>query len=248
MKLRIMTIASVFSIAVCGHSIATAAEPHGTVVNPLRSPNRGLLFGNALNGMPAPPADVAEPHRSPPGLWRNPSFLQTPEMPPRSGAEVAPGNALPPAAASGPEASQPSRTLIQRLRERRLAQLEKQAQRLRELAQQEGTRPTDGQGNDNPNGPVNADIQIDLGGPLDESASPHANPAPLNASRSLDDTPLIGPYPDSEPPTGTAAPDLNPPADPPIDVQIELPDDPVPAQPKPPIQARLRTWWSSTTR
>jgi hypothetical protein len=138
--------------------------------------------------------------------------------------------------------------LIQRIRERRLAQLEKQAQRLRELSQQEGPRPADARNGVNPNGPENPDLQIDIGLPLDAPDPANANPPPSDASSAPRETHPAWSPDRPTPPAEARPPELNPPADPPIDIQIDLPADLEPPQPKPAIQARLRNWWSPTAR
>jgi len=150
--------------------------------------------------------------------------------------------------AAQPPAAQPPRTLIQRIRDRRLAQLEKQAQRLREMSQQEGQRPADARNHVNPNGPENPDLQIDLGLPLDALDPANASPPPYDAFSAPRETHPVWSPDRPAPPAEPRPPELNPPADPPIDIQIDLPADLEPPQPKPAIQARVRNWWSPTTR
>jgi hypothetical protein len=138
--------------------------------------------------------------------------------------------------------------LIQRIRERRLAQLEKQAERLRQMSERDVQRPPGARNSANPNGPENPDLQIDLGMPLDTSDAAAANPAPsgnfaVPGNLNRDWSPN-GPAQ----PLNARPPELNPPADPPIDIQIDLPNDIEPPQPKPPLQARGRSWWSSQSR
>ena len=79
MNLRIMTIGSVFSIALGVQLAALAADNRSTVTNPLRGPNRSSAFDNTFDGFPTPTVQDASPPRSPPGLWRNPGSLRTPE-------------------------------------------------------------------------------------------------------------------------------------------------------------------------
>ncbi len=253
MNLRIMTICSVFSIALGVQLAALAADDRNTLTNPLRGPNRNSAVDNGFDGVPAPSAADASPLRSPPGWWRNPASLQIPEAPPRSAIDVAPSGPSPSASADAsgggqPPATQPPRSLIQRIRERRLVQLEKQAQRLRELSQQDGQRPSDARTSVNPNGPENPDLQIDLGLPSDGSDPSNANPPPYGDFSAPRDTHPVWSPNRPTPPTDAVPLELNPPSDPPIDIQIEVPDDPEPPQPKPPIQARVRNWWSPTTR
>jgi hypothetical protein len=129
-----------------------------------------------------------------------------------------------------------------------LAQLEKQAQRLREMSQQEGQRPADARNIVNPNGPENPDLQIDLGLPLDALDPANTNPSPSDAFSAPRETHPVWSPDRSTPSAEPRPPELNPPADPPIDIQIDLPADLEPPQPKPAIQARVRNWWSPTTR
>lgn len=253
MNLRIMTIGGVFSISLGVQLAAWAAEDRSTVTNPLRGPNRNFAFDNAFDGFPAPPAGNASPPRSPPGLWRNPGSLRTPDGPTRFGMDTVPSVPSPSAAAAAnnagqPSASQPPRTLIQRIRDRRLAQLEKQAERLRELSQQDSQRPA-GDGNSaDPNGPENPDLQIDLGMPPDAPDPANTSLVPSDAfSAPREMHPVWSPNRPTQP-ADVRPPELNPPADPPIDIQIDVPGDPEPPQPKPPIQARIRNWWSPSVR
>jgi hypothetical protein len=144
--------------------------------------------------------------------------------------------------------AQPPRTLIQRIRDRRLLQLEKQAERLRELSERDAQRPDGARHGADPNGPENQDLQIDLGVP-----GGVADPADA-------DLPLIGPVaapnemrPEWAPhrpsrPAEARLPDLNPPADPPIEIQIDLPGDGEPPQPKPTVQSRIRNWRADPLR
>jgi hypothetical protein len=253
MNLRIMTIGSVFSIVLGVPLAALAADDRNTVTNPLRGSNGSSSFEDSFDRVPTPSAAETSPLRSPPGLWRNPGLLRTPEGPPRSGVSVAPGTPSPPATVEAndgvqPPAAPPARTLIQRIRDRRLTQLEKQAQRLRELSLQDGQRPSDARNSANPNGPENPDLQIDIGLPLDAPDSASANPPPSDTFSAPRDTHPVWSPDRPTSPTNAMPSELNPPADPPIDIQIEVPGDPVPLQPKPPIQARLRNWWAPTVR
>ncbi len=253
MNLRNMTIGSVFSIALGAQLAVLPADDRTTVTNPLRGSNRSSAFDNVFDGNPSPSAEDASPPRSPPGLWRNPGSLRTPDATPRSGREAVPSEPSPEATAGAnnadqPPAAQPPRTWMQRIRDRRLAQLEKQAERLRELSQQDSQRPAGARNSANPNGRENPDLQIDLGMPLDAPEPANADPARVG-----DFAPPEGTHPVWSPDRSTVPaemrlPELNPPADPPIDIQIEVPSDPEPPQPKPTIQARLRNWWSPTTR
>ncbi len=253
MNVRIIMIGSVFSIAVAVQLAAFAADERSTVTNPLRGPNRSSAFDNALDAFSSPSATEASPPRSPPNLWRNPGSLRTPDEPARSdmdAASNAPSTTAAPGAtdAAQPPAAQPPRTLIQRIRDRRLAQLEKQAQRLRELSQPEGPRPADPQTSVNPNGPENSDLQIDVGLPLDAPDPANANPLSSDAFSAPRETHPVWSPDRPRSPAAARPPELNPPADPPIDIQIDLPADIEPPQPKPAIQARLRNWWSPTAR
>jgi hypothetical protein len=248
-----MTIGSVFSIALGAQLAALPADDRTTVTNPLRGPNRSSAFDNVFDGHPSPSAEDASPPRSPPGLWRNPGTLRTPDGPATSGRGVVPSEPSPAAIAGAhdadqPPAAQPPRTWLQRMRDRRLAQLEKQAERLRELSQQDGQRPAGSRNSVNPNGRENPDLQIDLGMPLDAPEPANADPARSDAFAAPSGThPVWSPDRPTQP-AEMSPPELNPPADPPIDIQIEVPDDPEPPQPKPTIQARVRNWWSPTTR
>lgn len=253
MNFRIMAIGSVFSISLGLQLAALAADDRSPLPNPLRGPNRSPGSDYRFDGGPAPSAAAPSPLRSPPGLWRNPGLLRTPEGHSTSSVDVAPDTPSPSATADAthagqPPASQPPRTLIQRIRERRLAQLEKQAQRLRELAQEEGQRPSDTRNSVNPNGPENPDLQIDLGMPLDAPDPTNTNPPPSNVFSAPRDMHPVWTPDRRTLPTDAVPSELNPPADPPIEIQIDLPDAAEPPQPKPTFQARIRNWWSPTTR
>jgi hypothetical protein len=250
MNLRIMTISSVFSIALGVQLAALAADNRSTVTNPLRGPNRNSGFDNTFDSFHTPPTEDASPPRSPPGLWRNPGSLRTAEEMIPSGRDAAPHNAST-AGADGhnpPTAAQPPRTLIQRIRDRRLAQLEKQAERLRELSQQDGQHPAGAGNSVNLNGPANPDLQIDLGMPQNASDSANAYPPPSDAFSAPHETRPVWSPNRPTPPADASPPELNPPVDPPIDIQIDVPGNPEPPQPKPAIQARIRNWWSPTVR
>lgn len=236
MNMRMMTIRSLFAAACTISAAMLPAAERGLVINPLRNPVRN------------PAAEAANPG-SHPDLWRNPGQLRPADTLADPDAEQAPhdtGPAAAPAADGGqPPAERPPRTLIQRIRERRLAQLEKQAERLRQLSAAEDRPAPAGRESTNLNGPENPDLQIDIGVPVDAPAAPAANPSPLDAPASL-----LGPsavWPPAVPAPAAVSPptELNPPADPPREVNIELPSDVEPPQPKPALQGRVRSWWSS---
>jgi len=254
-NLRNMTIGGVFLLAMGAPHLPLAADAPGTVANPLRAPYRSPLFGNSADRVPAPaataaasPAAVSVASRTPPGMWRNPGWIQPPEASAETGSETVSHSPSMPPMAGASVAAPPSRTLVQRMRDRRIVQLEKQAQRLRELSLQEGQPLLDARGTPYFFGPENTDLQIDLGVPHDGPRAARAERRPFEDSTPGADAPLIESPQDSESLAGMLPPELNPPAAPPVDVQIELPDDPVPASPRPPLQARLRNWWSPTVR
>lgn len=160
MNLRILTI-SAFSGSVLLASMAypppiPAADQRGFVANPLRSPDRN-------------PPPATEPHSSPAPAdsfaaashfldWRaEPGALQIAE------AAESPRGAAPPYVSAAAESS---RTLIQRLRDRRLAYLEKQSVRLRELSERDAQRSVPRRPVADLNGPENPDLQIDFGVPV----------------------------------------------------------------------------------
>ena len=236
MNIHRMTISGVFAVSWAICIAILAADERGAVTNPLRMANRN-------------PAAAAVNPRPQPDLWRNPASLRPADTLPdpraEPGSRVTPPSATPQAASAGrPSADQPPRTLIQRIRERRLAQLEKQAERLRQLSTGGNQRAPSGRGNTNPNGPENPDLQIDLGVPVDAPHETTANSSPPDAAESL-----LGPFPGG-PPGGprlaarTAPTELNPPAEPPVEVNVDLSDDVRPPPPKPP-QDRVRSWWPS---
>jgi hypothetical protein len=49
------------------------------------------------------------------------------------------------------------------------------------------------------------------------------------------------------PPGAASPPDANPAASPPIEIQIDLPEDGMPPA-RPPTQSRLRNWWADPLR
>lgn len=232
-----MTIGGVFTV-VWGVAIGIlAADERDAVTNPLRMANRN------------PPAAAVNP-RPQPDLWRNPASLRPSDTLPDPGRDrgsrVETASATPRGADAGrPSTDQPQRTLIQRIRERRLAQLEKQAERLRQLSAGGNPPAPSRRGSANPNGPVNPDVQIDLGTPVDSPRNAPANPSPDDAPQPLLEPSAIGPPSIPRPAAGTPSPELNPPQRAPVEVNIELPDDVQPPQPQPPAQARAHSWWSS---
>ncbi len=250
MNIRIMTISSAFAAAWAVLAAMAAADERGAAFNPLCSPDRTVAAEDVPPPFPPqPPPATGETPRSPPSFWRNPGWLRfsAPSTEPgtvRTPDATAP-SATPPAAGAVPAPPAASRTLIQRIRDRRLAQLEKQAERLRQLSAAEDRQPLSGRGNSNPNGPENPDLQIDLGAPVAAPGEPTAAPAPPEApAASLLSSPDWPPGPRA-PPTATPPPELNPPAEPPLEVNIDLPSDIAPPQPKPTLQGRARTWWST---
>ena len=84
--------------------------------------------------------------------------------------------------------------------------------------------------------------------PLDAPDPANANPLSSDAFSAPRETHPVWSPDRPRSPAAARPPELNPPADPPIDIQIDLPADIEPPQPKPAIQARLRNWWSPTTR
>jgi len=236
MNIRRMTIGGVFTV-VGGVAIATlAADERGAVINPLRVANRN------------PPAAVNP--RPQPDLWRNPASLRPsdtlPDSRPERESHAAAATSTPRGPDAGrPSTDQPQRTLIQRIRERRLAQLEKQAERLRQLSAGENSSAPSRRGSANPNGLENPDVQIDLGTPVDSPRSSSANPLPDDAPQPLLGPSAVGPPSNPRSAAGTPSPELNPPQRAPVEVNIELPDDVQPPQPQPPAQARAHNWWST---
>ena len=234
MNMRMMTIRSLFAAACAIAAAMLPAADRGLVINPLRNPVRN------------PAAEAANPG-SHPDLWRNPGQLRPADTLPDPDAEQAhhdtgPAAAAPASGGGQPPAERPPRTLIQRIRERRLAQLEKQAERLRQLSAAEDRQAPAGRGSTNPNGPENPDLQIDIGVPVD---APAADPSPPDAPASL--LGLSAVWPPAVPAPAAVSPptEWNPPADPPREVTIELPGDVEPPQPKPALQGRVRSWWSN---
>lgn len=250
MNIRMMTISSVFAAAWAILVAATAADERDAPTNPLRNPDRTADVDDVLRSFPPqPPSATGETPRSPQGFWRNPGWLRSSAASTAPGDDLMPDATAPSAATPGDAAGEPPvappRTLIQRIRERRLAQLEKQAARLRQLSAGENRQGPDGRGSADPNGPENPDLQIDLGVPVDAPGQPTASLLPPHP-------PAMSPAPSAEWPPGppapaTAAPptELNPPADPPIEINIDLPSDIEPPQPKPALQSRVRNWWSA---
>ncbi len=254
MNFRMMTISGVLVVAWAIPAGMVAADEHGPITNLLRDPGPGSAAENALRPSPTTPlAAEAQGPRSQPGFWRSssgdrpgdsPRVRVADRSPPAEAASRAPlANGTP-----QPPAAQPPRTWLQRIRERRISQLEKQAERLRQLEQRENQHAPGGRSAETINGPENPDLQIDLGSPVDAPGGPTAGPAPP-------DTPASSPgsvpawQPDRPGPTaGTSPPELNPPAEPPLEVNIELPDDVQSPEPKPALQNRPRTWWSSPAR
>jgi hypothetical protein len=246
MNLRIVTIGSVLSLTLAVQPLVSTADQHGIATTPLR----GSALENALDSevrlYATPPEQAASP-RSPPDIWRNPGSLRTAASLDRPNTHT-PTNTEPMSANSAghdphpASVAQPSRTLIQRIRDRRLAQLQKQAERLRELSQRDGLHASEARPSRNLNGPENPDLQIDLGIPTEA------------ASSTEDVLPLIGPsaasrvmqpgWTPNRPEQGNV-PDLNSPASPPIEIQIDLPGD---GEPQPPAQSRLRNWWGDPLR
>lgn len=248
MNLRIMTIGGIFSLALGAPLAPLAANAPGTVASPPRAPYRGSLPGAAADRAPAPTAAASVASRATRGLWSNPGWGQPPEASAETGSDAVPYSpSIPPMAGDAP-AAPPSRTLVQRMRDRRIIQLEKQAQRLREMSLQDGQPLLGVRGNPDLVGPETSDLQIDLGVPQDGPRSARAYRRTFEDSTPVAETPLIESPQDFEPVAGMVPPELNPPAAPPVDVQIELPGDPVPASPRPTLQARLRNWWSPTVR
>lgn len=237
MNIRIMTIRCLFAGACTISAGMLPAAERGLVTNPLRHPARN------------PAAEAANPGFQP-ELWRNPSQLRPADTLPVPDAERAPYDSPPaasPLTAHGeqPPAEGPPRTLIQRIRDRRLKQLEKQAERLRQIsAAEDGQAPT-GRESANPHGPQNPDLQIDLGAPVDAPGRLPAHPSPPDAPASLLGPSAVWQPAVPAPAAGSPPVELNPPAGPPLEVNIELPGDVEPPQPKPALQGRARNWWSS---
>jgi len=167
MNLRIVTIGSVFFLALAGQRWISAADQHGITSNPLRGSGRDAMSENGLHPFAASQENTSPP-RSPPEFWRNPGSLRTDLFRsdrPLNGASM---SADPAVHDTQPRSdAQPPRTLIQRIRDRRLMQLEKQAERLRELSERDAQRPDGARHSADPNGPENVDLQIDLGIPAD---------------------------------------------------------------------------------
>ncbi|NLF72713.1 MAG: hypothetical protein GX575_27070 [Candidatus Anammoximicrobium sp.] len=269
MNIRIMTIRVVCALAWAAAPLASGAAEEGERwTNPLRSPDREPAAESLLQPYPTPPptAEDAPPRPSPP--WRNPNWFRPSGPAGAPGVERAPRGTAPAATiperdAGRPPAAAPPRSLIQRIRERRLAQLEKQAERIRQLNAGENRPGPDERGIADPNGPENPDLQIDLGVPPDAPGPPAANPGLPEAPAGPPELPLhwspAPPVPSASPaPPDPPAPplpplpaavtpptELNPPAAPPLEVNIELPSDVEPPQPKPAAQARVRNWWSA---
>jgi len=246
MNIRIMTISSAFAAAWAVLAAMAAADERGAAFNPLRSPDRTVAAEDVPPPFPPQPLPATgETRGSPQGFWRNPGWLRSSAPSTEPGTVRAPDATAPSAAlpAAGPAPPPPaaSRTLIQRIRDRRLAQLEKQAERLRQLSAAEDRQAPSGRGSANPNGPENPDLQIDLGAPVDAPGEPAPPDAPAASLLSSPDWPPGPPAPRA----ATPPPELNPPAEPPLEVNIDLPGDITPPQPKPALQGRARTWWST---
>lgn len=252
MNLRIVTRRGVCTLVVAIQPLLATAEQPEVAPTPLR----GSALADAIESevqLFARPAEQATSPRTPPDLWRNPGSLRTGAGQDRPGTQP-PTNGMSTSADSGqreaqtPAGIQPPRTLIQRIRERRLAQLQKQAERLRQLSQRDGPRAGEAIPGADPNGLENLDLQIDLGVPTD--GSPAAD----------EHVPLIGPSTANEetPPTWTpnrpsgndeTSPHDSPsPASPSIEIQIDLPEDTEPPSSGAAAQGRLRKLWGGSGR
>lgn len=244
MNLRIVTLCGGCLLALAIRPLLATAEQRVMAATPLR----GSALADALESevqLFARPAEQVTSPRTPPDLWRNPGTLRSPAALDRPGVPLPRSDAVtsadPVESEAHPSAGvQTPRTLIQRIRERRLAQLERQAERLREMSHRDGPLASGTLRNADPNGPENLDLQIDLGVPTD---------APSDAEEYL---PLIGPaaaaeepqpartqdHPNREAESGRS--DSDPAAGASIEIHIDLPDDGEPPASRSATQNRLR--------
>jgi hypothetical protein len=250
-NLRIVTCRGVCTLLLAIQPLFAMAEQ--PVVAP--TPLRGAALADAIESevqLFARPAEQATSPRTPPDLWRNPGSLRTGAGQDRPGTQ--PATNAPTSTDFGvpdvqtPAGVQPPRTLIQRIRERRLAQLQKQAERLRQLSQRDGLRASEAIPAADPNGAENLDLQIDLGVPADGSPAAEEYVPLIAPSAVSEETP---PTWTPSRPSGTVettAPDSPPSASPSIEIQIDLPEETEPPSSGAAAQGRLRNLWGGSGR
>ncbi len=227
MNLRFVTLASPLAILFALAAPARGEDQPGlSIVLPQDA-------GAPAGAIPAPTSEdtSGEPARA--GLLRGPGWFRAPAaanpVPPTASIESAELPATPETEPNAARTNPPPRTWLQRLRDRRISQLERQVQRLRE-SQQESQQasaaesaPADGvrvppaplfRRSTPAAEPDGLDLEIDLGQPLDVQLNQPANPAPQGPSGAARQPASSDSAPSPPNNLGIALPPLSPPSAP----------------------------------